>query len=145
MSNSTLLSQQQSDFVEFRLQGMSGSEAARRAGYGSPGQAAYRLMRSKKILQALELRGEKDAFVAGKNKIRQYWTEVMMDPEADTKDRLRASELLAKSTGIFVDRKEITGKAGGPLQFGTWVDLLRDANSDNPSALEDSTDIERFN
>jgi len=39
----------------------------------------------------------------------------MRDGSLDMKARLRASELLGKSEGDFIDRKEITGKDGGPL------------------------------
>jgi hypothetical protein len=40
----------------------------------------------------------------------------MWDENAEMKDRLKASELLGKSEGDFLERTEITGKDGSPLQ-----------------------------
>jgi hypothetical protein len=39
----------------------------------------------------------------------------MLDEEQSMKDRLRASELLGKSGGDFLERREITGPDGSPL------------------------------
>ena len=39
----------------------------------------------------------------------------MEDEEQPMKERLKASELLGKSEGDFLDRHEYAGKDGGPL------------------------------
>ncbi len=41
-------------------------------------------------------------------------------------DKLRALELLARYKGMLVDRKELTGKDGKPIQVQqkTWVDIM---------------------
>lgn len=44
-------------------------------------------------------------------------------------DKLRALELLARYKGMLVDRKEITGKDGKPMQVQqqTWMDAISEA------------------
>ena len=39
--------------------------------------------------------------------VQQWWSEVMDDKEENTKNRLKASELLVKSKGGFIDRMEL--------------------------------------
>jgi len=44
----------------------------------------------------------------------QYGQEIEV-PEVFFKDRIAASRLLGMSMGIFIDKKEVTGKNGGPI------------------------------
>ncbi|WP_419954777.1 hypothetical protein ACN6MT_03195 [Neobacillus niacini] len=37
---------------------------------------------------------------------------------ADKKDRLKASEYIAKANGAFVDKKELKGAIDGKIEFG---------------------------
>lgn len=39
--------------------------------------------------------------------IFEYWTNTFQNDLEDTKDRLKASELLAKSKGAFIEKKEV--------------------------------------
>lgn len=57
-----------------------------------------------------------DATIADALERRRFWTSMMRDPEYEPKDRLKASELLAKAGGDFVERREISGPDGGPMQ-----------------------------
>lgn len=47
-------------------------------------------------------------------------------------DKLRALELLARYKGMLVDRKELTGKDGKPIQVQqkTWVDLMAEEEAE---------------
>lgn len=47
------------------------------------------------------------ASTAQVEEIRQFWTDTMRDQGAKTGDRLKASELLAKTYGAFLDRVEV--------------------------------------
>lgn len=40
---------------------------------------------------------------------KEFWTRVMRDTEGEMKDRLKASELLGKTGGDFIDRVDSTG------------------------------------
>ena len=42
--------------------------------------------------------------------VQQWWSEVMDDSEENTKNRLKASELLVKSKGGFIEKMEVTAK-----------------------------------
>ena len=42
--------------------------------------------------------------------VQQWWSEVMDDNEENTKKRLKASELLVKSKGGFIEKMEVTAK-----------------------------------
>lgn len=42
--------------------------------------------------------------------VQQWWSEVMDDNEENTKNRLKASELLVKSKGGFMEKMEVTAK-----------------------------------
>ena len=45
--------------------------------------------------------------IADMVEINAFWTAVMRDKAQETKDRLKASELRARSAGGFIDRQEL--------------------------------------
>lgn len=47
---------------------------------------------------------------------RRFWTSMMRDEGAEPKDRLKASELLGRAGGDFVERREVSGPDGGPVE-----------------------------
>ena len=88
------------------------TEAARLAGY-SGGEnalavAGARMLRNTKIAQALNEIAKNDPLIATREDRQRFWTEVMYNEEVETKDRLRASEILGKSQGDFIERVEVT-------------------------------------
>lgn len=95
-----------------------GTEAARKCGYKHPEVQASRLLSLDKIKDALEKLRSKttSAAIATREARQSFWTEIMSDPELRMADRLKASELLGKSQADFIERKEITGANGAPLQ-----------------------------
>lgn len=46
---------------------------------------------------------------AGMDEIGAFWSALIRDPHADRKDRLKASELLARACGGFLDRTDLSG------------------------------------
>lgn len=84
---------------------LNATAAAKAAGYSE--RTAYsqgnRLLKNVEVRKALsEIMGEiEEKLIADVSEIRQFWTQVMQDTDADLKHRLRASELLAKSLGAF--------------------------------------------
>ena len=79
-----------------------GTIAATRAGYSAPHVAASRLLRNTKVKEAMELRVQICPAAASREQLQSFWTYVMADDSQSMKDRLRASELLAKSRGEFI-------------------------------------------
>ena len=55
--------------------------------------------------------------IADRQTRQQFWTETMRNEGAELRDRLRASELLGRSEGDFLDRVE--GKLDGKLEI-SW-------------------------
>ena len=45
--------------------------------------------------------------IADLEDIFEFWTKTFKDPKEDTRDRIKASELLAKAKGGFVEKKEV--------------------------------------
>ena len=99
------------------------TEASRLAGYKGNdktlAQVGAENLRKPGILSALAQASKDDPKVANAGRLQRFWTKVMLgdeDPGAELKDRLRASELLAKSQGLFVHKVEHTGKDGKPIE-----------------------------
>jgi len=60
---------------------------------------------------------------ANADELRRFWTTAMRNDEAEMRDRLRASEHLAKCYGMFIERRQV--EAGGSL-----LDLIEAAVAD---------------
>lgn len=107
------MNQRQRAFCEAYLLSGNAAEAAREAGY-SPRSArsiGQRLLTFDDVLEYLEQRNREisAANTAQMEEVRQFWTATMRDAAAKTLDRLKASELLAKAYGAFLDRVEVQG------------------------------------
>jgi phage terminase small subunit len=107
------------------LKTLNASEAARRAGYATRADVAgARLMVNASIREYISqklndaMASEKDSIKA---RIINLWSQVSSDSELNMRDRLKASELMAKYAGLLTDRVELTGKDGAPIQI-QWPD-----------------------
>jgi phage terminase small subunit len=118
------------------------TRAAIAAGY-SPRTARQRgsaLMQDPRIIDAISRRGaasaDPDGLISGivRSKIatreerQEFWTVTMNDERLPMKDRLRASDLLGRSQGDFLDRVEVAGDGGGPLT----IEIINYAATDQP-------------
>jgi len=98
----------QKRFIE--LYSGNATKAAIAAGYSE--KTAYsigqELLNKPEIMEAIQLR-EKERLsecIASREERQEFWTSIMRDVEEKTADRLKASELLAKSNGDFLERVE---------------------------------------
>ena len=104
------MTERQQIFIQEYLTDLNATQAAIRSGY-SP-KTAYSIgqenLNKPEIKQAIEerLKERKSALIASREQRQQLWTKIMYDTEQSTKDRLKASELLAKSFGDFIDKIE---------------------------------------
>ena len=48
--------------------------------------------------------------IADMQEIKEFWSYLMRDTNAEAKDRLKASEYIAKTNGAFLDRVETNGE-----------------------------------
>ena len=95
------------------------TEAAIAAGYAPKyaGANADKLLKNTKIKKALQERVtcQLKPIIASRSDRQKFWTETMSNPKVSMKDRLKASDLLARSEGDYIERREISGPGGSPF------------------------------
>ena len=111
------------------------TEAALQAGY-SPKTAAFigaENLKKPKINVAIKEREDKrlSPLIAKREERQEFWTSMMRDKTRKDDIRLKASELLAKSEGDFLDRAELSGPNGSPLNPPQLVINFVKANNDS--------------
>jgi phage terminase small subunit len=110
------LNQGQKAFVQHYKASGNATQAARAAGYkGSDETVAVtgsRMLKLAKVQRALAevTKKDEDKRIATAEQIQQLWTEVLNNPKVSLGDRLKASELLAKTQGQFIKRVQNDGK-----------------------------------
>jgi hypothetical protein len=91
-----------------------GQAAAVSAGYSpdSAKQTAYYLLREPRVVEAIEAREKKTSAPLIRSRVsRQEWlVRVIEDVGVETKDRLKAMEMLKRSCGDFLERVEVTNR-----------------------------------
>ena len=84
------------------------TEAMIAAGYSAKSAASNvdKILKNTEIQAAIQNRekARNSAAIATREERQSFWTAILRDPEAELRDRLRASELLGKSEGDFLDR-----------------------------------------
>ncbi|MEA4952723.1 hypothetical protein SDC9_109653 [bioreactor metagenome] len=90
------------------------SEAARLAGYAprwADRQAHTLIEKNREIREAIQKREEqrRSELIADRTRRQMFWSRIMNDESESMATRLRASELLAKSEGDFLDRVRLDG------------------------------------
>lgn len=71
----------------------------------------FKLLRNPKIKQAIEYLNKKieDESIAGMVEVKQFWTQMMRAIHVEDKDKLKASELIARTNGAFIEKIEHSG------------------------------------
>jgi len=104
-------------FCKYYMQGMTMGKAYTKAGYKGVGdtaiQNASNLLKNYKViayLKGLNAKLEKNT-IASIEEVQEYWTGYIRqsgegEEDVAPKDRLKASELLVKSKGGFIDKIE---------------------------------------
>lgn len=94
---------------ELATVGVSQTEAARRAGYApaNANRTASRLLRYDHVKARLNELLERNACTAGdlNDELTDFWVGVMKNNDESMKNRLKASELIGKSIGMFVEKR----------------------------------------
>lgn len=105
------LTAKQRAWIDYYKQGKTAAEAARLAGYkgnNSDVIGSQNLVKLGKYVADRDELLDRDR-VADMAEINAFWSDTMRDDTADIKDRLKASELRARSIGAFIERREIVG------------------------------------
>jgi phage terminase small subunit len=111
-----MLSEQQKRFADYYIQSGNASEAYRKAEYKAKGNAAEaaasRLLRNVKVIDYIEQRNKQfeNDRIADMEEVKRFWTETMRNKNIEQKDRLKASEYIAKTNGAFIEKREISGE-----------------------------------
>jgi len=110
------LNERQQKFCEFYAKGESATKAYMDAGYStkSEGAAAVsssKLLRNPKIVEEIAKLSVKTrtSAIATITEIKEFWTQTLQSVEEEMPHRLKASELLVKSEGGFLDKVEHSG------------------------------------
>ena len=105
------LTAKQRAWIDYYKQGKTATEAARLAGYRGNNSDVIGSQNVVKLSKYIADRDEllDRARVADMAEINAFWSDTMRNDKADIKDRLKASELRARSIGAFIERREIVG------------------------------------
>jgi phage terminase small subunit len=121
------LNVKQKRFADYYMESGNAAASYIKAGYEAEGNAAEvnasRLLRNAKVLEYIKKRNEQldVEFIADITETKRFWTEILRDEDADMKDRLKASEYIAKTNGAFVEKKELQGGFNNKIEF-SFVD-----------------------
>lgn len=100
------MNERQKAFAEIYAACPNAAEAARRAGYSerSARQAGQRLLTKDDVADYIrQLQDEAtDTRISTAADVKTFWSEVMNDENEKTAARLKASELLARASGMFL-------------------------------------------
>ncbi len=108
------LSKKQQIFVD--VYDGNATKAAEIAGYVDPRRTGSQLLKHPDIHRQLELRRQMEIKPEVMTRLERqvWWTKIIRDESQPMKDRLRASELLGKSEGDFLDRIALGGDDRNP-------------------------------
>lgn len=124
----------QRHFAEEYVVDFNAAAAARRAGYSDnySDRMGHILLRHKGVAAYIDyLNKSKEAKIVSvtPDVLIQRLVEIMERPGIRTTDELRAVEMLMKHLGMFIDRQEITGKDGGPLEIERRQKIQEEADA----------------
>lgn len=134
------LSKKQQAWLDFycSVSKMNATDAARRAGYKDPYKSGFE--NSKKLQQQIsqrmkELQEKSGASIMSQQELAEFFSNVTMGKETEKvvantgkvvevpvsmKDRIKTAELLGKSYGMFVDKKEVSGNLDIEIGMGEY-------------------------
>ena len=121
----------QQAWIDYYKQGKTATEAARLAGYRGNN---HDVIGAQNLVKLSEYIVERDAIlekprIADMDEINTLFTNLMRDTDAVFKDRLKASELRARSAGMFTDKVQISG--GLESGFEKLDDIMKQLQGDN--------------
>lgn len=106
------LTAKQQAWIDYYKQGKTATEAARLAGYRGDNHAVIGAQNLSKLKDYIKDREKvlETPRIADMEEINEFWSDVVRDDRNKLQDRLKASELRARSAGAFVDKVEVGQK-----------------------------------
>lgn len=107
------LSQKQKAFADYYIQSGNATEAAIKAGYSkkTAKEIGCENLTKPNIVSYIESQNkiiESDR-IADMKEVKEFWTNVLRNRGIDLKDRLKASEFIAKTNAAFIEKIEASG------------------------------------
>lgn len=110
------MNQKQKAFCEYYAACGNAAQAARQAGYSEKAARSIgqRLLTNADILEYIRILQDQAAEtrISSLTQVKGFWSDVMNDESQKMSNRLKASEMLAKSAGAFVVDVNISGADG---------------------------------
>ena len=117
MAGKKRITPKQRKFAEAYVETGNATESYKKAGYSwkserTAGVNAHKLLKNDKISILIDELTQKltDESIADITEVKQFWTETMRDRAEEMKERIKASEMLAKTSGAFIDKVDISGE-----------------------------------
>ena len=105
------LTPKQQAFADYYIQTGNATESAIKAGYSqkTAKETGYENLTKPHLQQYIEKKQKEleSSRMADMTEVREFWTEVMRDIDSEMKDRLKASEMIAKTSGAFLNKVEM--------------------------------------
>jgi phage terminase small subunit len=122
MDKAPKLNEKQRRFVEYYTGVSQGSatDAARRAGYAHPDRQGPRLLRNVVVAESVaEASAEvRSAAIATREERQEFLTAMMRGEEpGEPKDRIKATEILGKMQGDFIEKHHVTHEGTARVVF----------------------------
>lgn len=113
------MNDRQRQFCQYYARSPNATEAALEAGYSprtarSIGQRLLTFVDIQEYLKELQAEAEGER-IASMDEVKRFWTQTMRDDTEPVKNRLRASELLAKSAGEFLQKLSVSAEIEAEL------------------------------
>lgn len=128
------LTQRQKKFCDEYMLCGNATQAAIKAGYSDKyaGQNADKILKNTNVKEYLAYFQKKVDQTAIKSveEVQRWWSSIIDDAEEVTKDRLKASELLVKSKGGFMDNVQVKGSLNNPFEGLTTEELKKLVDDD---------------
>src|SRR5687768_7613004 len=135
------LTERERRFVESYMGEAAGNatKAAIRAGYSrsTARKQGSRLLTKGNIRAAIEERTNDRPEVWDRERRQSFWTEIASDESIPVRERLKASELLARSQGDFVEKRLLELRDNGAMTLAELIvgaDISRASNSSSSSS-----------
>lgn len=131
------LTPKQRAFCDYYIETGNATESAIRAGYSkkTAKETGYENLTKPHILNYIKERNKEieSARIANMKEVKEFWTEILRSGEIEVKDRLKASEYIAKTNGAFLDKVEHSGNmsVNNPFEGLTTEQLLKIAGEED--------------
>lgn len=117
------LTVKQKAFCDYYLMSGNATQSAIKAGYSeaSAYSTAHSNLKKPDVIKYIQSKNKEldKKLIADMNEVQAFWAETMRNEEYQIDDRLRASDLIARSNGAYLERVEQSGQLNLKVE---WLD-----------------------